>query len=169
MKLSIVLNFDVPTPEAAAEILLAIDPPKLPYFVDSTRVVPDPFATDLETWLDSPLPDEADTSTALITIDTPAGLRDLLEVINERGEEPTIAVLTVDDRVVLAYGIDAGDTMEFAYLADPGEDRERGDLNGEGEGSYITPFEGDLDELRGPFTVLHAGTDALAALAERSL
>jgi hypothetical protein len=64
MRISVVLNFDVPTPEKAAEVLLAIDPPKLPYFVDESHVVPEPFSIELAAWLSSTEPDPLDRNLA---------------------------------------------------------------------------------------------------------
>jgi hypothetical protein len=52
MRVMVVIEFNVPTVEAIADVLLAIDPPNLPYFVDGVRVVPGPFADELVEWLD---------------------------------------------------------------------------------------------------------------------
>lgn len=39
MKILIALSFDVPDPESVAKILHVIDPPKIPYFDNTVRVV----------------------------------------------------------------------------------------------------------------------------------
>jgi hypothetical protein len=52
MKALIVLTFNVPTPDDLGEVLLAIDPPSLPHFEGNARVTVDPYATEIERWLD---------------------------------------------------------------------------------------------------------------------
>lgn len=53
MKLVVVLGFDVPDMDTApADILKAIDPPHLPYFVGEARLTVDPWATTVERYLD---------------------------------------------------------------------------------------------------------------------
>lgn len=81
-------------------------------------------------------------------------LERLLHKMNNRGDYPTVAVLDARGTVALVYGIDMGDTMGFAALLDPGEERERGEDNF-AEGSYITDFESDHADLVPPFTVLY--------------
>ena len=51
MKLLIVIQFQVEGPEDAAEILKAIEPPKLPFFKDGVSLVVEPFASQLLDWL----------------------------------------------------------------------------------------------------------------------
>ena len=53
MRCLVVLEFDIPGPEQAADVLIAIDPPHLPFFTGNARVVPDPYATELTDWLDA--------------------------------------------------------------------------------------------------------------------
>jgi hypothetical protein len=48
----VVLAFDIEGPEDAPGILRAIDPPSLPMFDGTARVVPEPFALELVAWLD---------------------------------------------------------------------------------------------------------------------
>lgn len=64
MRVSIVLNFDVPNPEAVPGILTAIDPPRLPHFVDETNVVPEPFSLELAAWLSATDADPLDRNLA---------------------------------------------------------------------------------------------------------
>lgn len=52
MKLLVVLSFDIPNPEASADILKAIDPPKLPHFTGEARITVDPWAKAVERFLD---------------------------------------------------------------------------------------------------------------------
>jgi hypothetical protein len=52
MKAVVVLTFEVPDPEALAGVLVAIDPPHLPYFTGEARVTVDPWASALEAFLD---------------------------------------------------------------------------------------------------------------------
>lgn len=48
----VVLSFDLPTPEAAAEVLNAIDPPRLPHFAGEVRIAVDDAAVAVIEWLD---------------------------------------------------------------------------------------------------------------------
>ncbi len=59
MKLLIVLPFEVPNPEASAEVLRAIDPPALPYFAGTAHVTVSPWADVVERYLDAGDPDRA--------------------------------------------------------------------------------------------------------------
>lgn len=51
--LAVVLRFDVEQPEDAARVLSAIDPPRLPWFAGTARVVVGSDVADLERWLDA--------------------------------------------------------------------------------------------------------------------
>lgn len=52
MKVVLVLTFDVPTPEAIVPVLLKVDPPSVPHFAGTARIVLDPEASAVESWLD---------------------------------------------------------------------------------------------------------------------
>lgn len=52
MKIVVVLTFEAPEPEDVVPILKAIDPPHLPHFANTVRVVIDPHASMLGAWLD---------------------------------------------------------------------------------------------------------------------
>lgn len=52
MKAVVVLTFELPNPEAAADVLDAIDPPHLPHFAGEARITVDPWATAVEDFLD---------------------------------------------------------------------------------------------------------------------
>lgn len=52
MKTLVVLTFDIPGPEAVPDVLTAINPPQLPHFAGQARIVVEPHATALTTWLD---------------------------------------------------------------------------------------------------------------------
>lgn len=51
MKVSIVLNFEVAQPEGLAQLLLQIDPPNLPGFIDGASVLVDHQHDALNLWL----------------------------------------------------------------------------------------------------------------------
>lgn len=68
MKLLIVLPFEVPNPEASAEVLQAIDPPALPYFDGTARLTVSPWAEVVEQYLDA---DEEASPAALATAHGP--------------------------------------------------------------------------------------------------
>lgn len=53
MKMLIVLEFEIPNPEAVTGILHTIDPPNLPHFAGKARIVVEPHATELTDWLDA--------------------------------------------------------------------------------------------------------------------
>lgn len=61
MKLLLVLPFQVPNPEASAEVLRAIDPPALPYFDGTARLTVSPWADVVERYLEAE-GNEADSS-----------------------------------------------------------------------------------------------------------
>lgn len=55
MKALVVLTFDLPDPEAIVEVLEKVDPPQLPHFSGTARIVVDPEASAVEQWLDGAL------------------------------------------------------------------------------------------------------------------
>ena len=52
MKAIVVLEFDLPTPEHVADVMLAINPPRLPHFVGKARVAIEDVAQDVIDWLE---------------------------------------------------------------------------------------------------------------------
>lgn len=48
----VVLSLDLPDPEKITEALAAIDPVNVPYSTGEVRIVPEPFASRVTTWLD---------------------------------------------------------------------------------------------------------------------
>lgn len=53
MKTNIVLEFDVPDPAAIVDVMKKLDPPSLPHFAGSARVVVEPHASRMIEWLDA--------------------------------------------------------------------------------------------------------------------
>jgi hypothetical protein len=89
------------------------------------------------------------------TVESHEALENLLHDLNERGDWPSVAVLTSTGVTALIYGVDMGDEMRLAAFNDPGDDRIRGDAT-DYDGSYIGEFERDITELAPPFTVMYA-------------
>lgn len=52
MKALVCLTIDLPDVEDIGEVLRAIDPPNVPFFDKEIRVVLEPHATAVTTWLD---------------------------------------------------------------------------------------------------------------------
>lgn len=55
MKILVVLEFDVPSAEQVAGILLAMNPPSLPHFAGTANIVVEPHASELREWLEEEL------------------------------------------------------------------------------------------------------------------
>ncbi len=89
-------------------------------------------------------------------------LIDLLEDLNDRGHFPSVGFVSHDGIVTgVAYGIAKGDTMDYAFLTDPGEERTVGSHGGEEEESYIGDFEQDIQaDLDYPIYAIYYDPDA---------
>jgi hypothetical protein len=53
MKTIVVLSFDLPEPENIAQVLDAIDAPKLPFFAGEARIAVEDVAEAVTLWLDA--------------------------------------------------------------------------------------------------------------------
>lgn len=52
MKALVVLTVDLPDAEAVVEVLHHIEPPTVPHFAGDVRIVVEPHASAVTTWLD---------------------------------------------------------------------------------------------------------------------
>lgn len=52
MKVVVVLSFDLPTVESIVPVLLKLDPPSLSHFAGTARIVTEPEASAVTSWLD---------------------------------------------------------------------------------------------------------------------
>lgn len=52
MKVMVVVALDVPNTDDITKVLEAIDPPNIPHFAGTVHVVPEPFASTLQDWLE---------------------------------------------------------------------------------------------------------------------
>lgn len=62
MQILIVLTFDVPAAERVTDVLSTLDPPRLPYFDGTARVVVGEHVDELTAWLDEKDPRQHDTA-----------------------------------------------------------------------------------------------------------
>lgn len=63
MQILIVLAFDVPAAERVVDVLAALDPPAIPYFDGTARVVVGEHVDTLTQWLDEKEPPTAQPDT----------------------------------------------------------------------------------------------------------
>lgn len=54
MKALLVLTLELPDPEAIVATLEAVNPPSVPHFAGDVRIVVEPHASTVTTWLDAP-------------------------------------------------------------------------------------------------------------------
>lgn len=122
MRISVVLNFDVPSGEASAEVLRAIDPPKLPYFAGEAHVVPEPFALELGEWLSVKSPDPLDRNLARLE----ALVRDFDHYANHADPEDGAdgVFRTIHGHLTAIYSLATG-KAELAEIVDVLERKDR--------------------------------------------